>query len=57
MNNTKRKTERLVAEMPPQLLEMIDKTAARKFCSRSQYTRDALLEALARDGVVPLNAA
>ena len=49
-------TEKVVLAVPPSLAENMDLVAARKLMTRSEYIRRALLDALSKDGVVPLAA-
>lgn len=53
----KPKSEKLVLQAPAPLVEAVDKVAGRKFQNRSEYVRQAVLEALKRDGLSPLAAA
>jgi Arc/MetJ-type ribon-helix-helix transcriptional regulator len=52
----KPKCEKVVLQAPTPVVEAVDQVAGRKFKSRSEYIRQAVLEALARDGVMPLAA-
>ena len=49
-------TEKVVLQVPPSLAENMDKVAARKLMTRSEYIRRALLDALSKDGLTPLAA-
>lgn len=53
----KPQSEKVVLVAPASLVEAIDRVAARRFETRSQYIRQAVLRALQADGVQPLAAA
>jgi metal-responsive CopG/Arc/MetJ family transcriptional regulator len=50
------KPKRVILQAPAPVVEAIDKVSARRFTTRSQYIRQAILEALQRDGVQPIAA-
>lgn len=46
-------TERAIFKCSPELLDAIDRTAASSFTTRSNIIRDAVVERLRREGVIP----
>jgi hypothetical protein len=55
MVNRPRK-EKLILQAPSPLVEAVDRAATKRFTSRAEYIRRAVLEALQRDGVPPVAA-
>jgi hypothetical protein len=51
-----KRTPTITVPCPKTLLDAVDIAASRHMLSKSSYTRQALLAALARDGIVPLPA-
>jgi metal-responsive CopG/Arc/MetJ family transcriptional regulator len=51
-----RKTERLQVECAPAILETVETAAKRRFVTKSEYVRQALLEQLHKDGLTPVAA-
>jgi metal-responsive CopG/Arc/MetJ family transcriptional regulator len=51
-----RKTERLAVECAPEILETVETAAKRRFLTKSEYVRQALLEQLQKDGLTPVAA-
>lgn len=45
-------TERAVFKCSPELLEVIDRTAAASFTTRSNFLRDTIVDRLRREGVI-----
>ncbi|MCG2626579.1 hypothetical protein L6654_08075 [Bradyrhizobium sp. WYCCWR 13023] len=46
-------TERAVFKCSPELLDVIDRSAAASFTTRSNFLRDTVVERLRREGVIP----
>jgi hypothetical protein len=46
-------TERAVFKCSPELLDVIDHSAAASFTTRSNFLRDTVVERLRREGVIP----
>ncbi|MBH5372817.1 hypothetical protein [Bradyrhizobium glycinis] len=46
-------TEKAIFKCSPELLEVIDRSAAASFTTRSNFLRDTVVERLRREGVIP----
>jgi metal-responsive CopG/Arc/MetJ family transcriptional regulator len=51
-----RKTERLQIECAPKIIEALETASERKYMSKSEFVRRAIIEALAKDGMSPIAA-
>lgn len=51
-----RKTERLQLECAPVIIEALENASKRKYMTKSEFVRRAIIDALAKDGMSPIAA-